>query len=323
MLLSHFFWRTKGESMTKKSSWVEIRIRRLVTHCHYVTEICVIYLPIGNRLKQWELKGIYKLFPHTHSLLPLSTKQGKGMESGGCSQSTVLHLCNSFMVTLPLLHVESLLWDTILPELILHVLPTSCSSPGTAPLWLCITGPTLQALPHTGPMGSSSPSPLVLLQAPLHGLQLWPGVLLWGLSMGCTSFRTHPLLLHGCKWRSLHVALMGAGGQPDTLWASPGLQGASALCLEYLLPSSALTLMTSVLFLSTFSHSFLSAVVAQQMFPFLNLLSERCSQHCSWLRSGQWHIPFGATAALPTTKPWPHKPNTVQHMSYAFKIPSY
>lgn len=103
------------------------------------------------------------------------------------------------MVTLPLLHVESLLWDTILPELILHVLPTSCSSPGTAPLWLCITGPTLQALLHTGPMGSSSPSPLVLLQAPLHGLQLWPGVLLWGLSMGCTSFRTHPLLLQGCK----------------------------------------------------------------------------------------------------------------------------
>ena len=106
-------------------------------------------------------------------------------------------------------------------------------------------------------------------------------VLAWGcfcrVSMGCASFRPHPLLphglLHGCTWRS---ALCGAHGlQGDSLF----LHGPPLGCKELLLhawwnscPLSALTLVSAGPF--HIFHSSLSAAVAQQFSPFLNLLSQ-------------------------------------------------
>lgn len=80
-----------------------------------------------------------------------------------------------------LFYLVSLPQITTLPEQILSGLPTGCKSPTTAPTCLCIMGLSLQALLHTGPTGSSSPSP----PATPHGLQLWLGVLLQELCMDC------------------------------------------------------------------------------------------------------------------------------------------
>lgn len=62
--------------------------------------------------------------------------------------------------------------------------------------------------PHV-PMDGKSPSlPAPQLSALLR-LQLWPGAIAVGVSMGCAFFRSHPLLphglLHGWMWRSLHA----------------------------------------------------------------------------------------------------------------------
>jgi len=58
------------------------------------------------------------------------------------------------------------------------------------------------------------------------------------------------------------------GGWPVPLWASPGLQGAAALCLEHLLPA----LVPAGLLLPV-SYSLLLAAVAQ-LFPSLTLISQ-------------------------------------------------
>ena len=68
-------------------------------------------------------------------------------------------------------------------------------------------------------IASCSPHPLTSLWAALHWLQLSLGLLLWGFSMACASFRPHaPLprgLLHGCMGSS---ALCSAHGlQGDSL----------------------------------------------------------------------------------------------------------
>lgn len=62
-------------------------------------------------------------------------------------------------------------WDAVLPELILHGLPSGYSSPSAAATWLCTTGPPIQdhSALHRFPTGGSSPSP-----APLWAPQLQP-----------------------------------------------------------------------------------------------------------------------------------------------------
>lgn len=49
-------------------------------------------------------------------------------------------------------------------------------------------------------------------------------------------------------------------------------------------------------FLSYISYSSLPAALAQQIFSFLNLLSQSHTQCCSWLSSCQCWVPFGAGA---------------------------
>ena len=160
----------------------------------------------------------YRYLPSIHPILPLIVAQG----NWGCGQSIML--C----------HYPCSIWDAVLPKLILLGLPSGCSSPSTAPTWLCNTGSTHQALLHTGPHGHSSPSPPVPLWAALHRLQLWPGAAPAGVSMGCTCFRPNPLLshrfFHGCMWRS---ALCGARRlQRDSLLFPGHLLGCRELLLH-------------------------------------------------------------------------------------------
>jgi len=73
----------------------------------------------------------------------------------------------------------------------------------------------------------------------LHGLQLQPRVLLWGLSTGCASFRPHLLLphglLHGCTGRSApcgayrlqwDCSSMGLSWAPGSCCCVPGAPSA-------------------------------------------------------------------------------------------------
>ena len=108
----------------------------------------------------------------------------------------------------------------------------------------------------------------------LHGLQLQPRVLLWGLSTGCASFRPHLLLPHGllhdCKWRSALCCANGLLGG--------GLLhfGSLLVCREPLLhsmmttscPLSALTFVSAVLLISTVFHFSLPVAVVKHCFSF-------------------------------------------------------
>lgn len=125
--------------------------------------------------------------------------------------------------------------DAVLPELILCGLPTGSSSPSTAPTWLHITMPTLQALLHMAP-------PALLPHCGMlpTGCSSGLGLLLWGYPRAVV-FRSHPLLhhrpLHGCMWTS---ALQGAHGLQGSACSSMGpSRAARTFCsvLEYLLPS--------------------------------------------------------------------------------------
>jgi len=117
---------------------------------------------------------------------------------------------------LPLLHVHSLSCfymgslpqDAILPTLIhLHRLATGCSSPSMAPTWDRTTGPTLQALLHSGPHGQQFPqTSYPTWTAPaggVHGLyflQTLSTAALWLYLEICSTW---------CPW--------AAGGQPAPL----------------------------------------------------------------------------------------------------------
>lgn len=65
-------------------------------------------------------------------------------------------------------------------------------------------GPSFRSalLQHGSPQ-AASPSPPASPWAPLHGLQLQSGVCSCRGSMGCTSFRPHPLLHRGLFWTDL------------------------------------------------------------------------------------------------------------------------
>jgi len=137
---------------------------------------------------------------------------------------------------LPLLHVHSLSCfymgslpqDAILPTLIhLHRLATGCSSPSMAPTWDRTTGPTLQALRHSGPHGQQFPqTSYPTWTAPaggVHGLyflQTLSTAALWLYLEICSTW---------CPWAT--------GGQFAPPYPSPGLWRSSALGLEHLLLS--------------------------------------------------------------------------------------
>jgi len=122
--------------------------------------------------------------------------------------SLTLRLCRSSAVTAPAPHGP--LPQRRPSQMVPRGLPTLCSSPSTAPTRLCTAGSALQAPLHAGAHGCSSPGP------PPHR-----GPLPTGCSSGpgrsCGGIR----------------GLRGDG--PLLPWASPGPQGAAAVCPELLL----------------------------------------------------------------------------------------
>lgn len=154
-------------------------------------------LYIDNRLERWETTS--KLEPPSlcnHCLLLPPYEQCREME---CELWSVHNALSSAPPTWPL-SAPALLWspsgDAFLSELIPHWLPTGCSSSRNAPVWdhttwfICWDCPALVQIPMKG----SFPSLSDPLWAPLHLFRSGLGLLLQGLSMGCSSFRPHPLL---------------------------------------------------------------------------------------------------------------------------------
>ena len=161
----------------------------------------------------------------------------------------------------------SLSQDAVLPKLILHRLPSGCSSnitpcygahpSGTAPAWVPM-GSSFLSLPATLQL-LSEPAPMWAQHGPCH-LQASSTAALWA-----------PPWLHveicsvWCPWV--------AGGQPALLWASPGLWG-------MLVASSTLSLYWPgclcngfPMFSPSFSHLLYSI-----FYLFINLLSWRHNQ---------------------------------------------
>ena len=219
------------------------------------------------------------------------------------------------MVTLPLLRVRFLPWDAVLPKLILHRLPSGCSSnitpcygahpSGTAPAWV--------------PMGSSFPSLPATLQLLSEPVPVWAQHGPCHLQASSTAALWAPPWLHveicsvWCPW--------AAGGQPAPLWASPGLQGAAAVCLEHhLLPSSCADLggcrATSVPSLTPLSQLQLHSTVSLP--PILSPIGGPSITHSSALPSGSlWeHLELlcsgmGHCGALLTGRPTAPATNTL------------
>lgn len=132
--------------------------------------------------------------------------------------------------------------------------------------WLHIMGPIFQecSTPHGSPRAARPPACLPYYRLLHMGSSSTFGLLLLGLSMGCSSFRPHPLLhcglLHGCMWRSASCGISVLQG--DSLLHYGPLLGCKELLLcawSTCCPPAALTLVAAGLFLS-FSCS-----------PFLNL----------------------------------------------------
>lgn len=126
-------------------------------------------------------------------------------------------------------------------------------------------------LPHRGLLSTGCSSSL----GALHWL--WPSSATSATSP-CAHLWVHVQICSlWCIW--------AAGGQASPPWAFPGLLGTFALQLKHILPSFCADLGSCRLFLPFSHYSFLPAVV-QQIFPFLNLLSQRHKRSCSWLSFG-------------------------------------
>ena len=164
--------------------------------------------------------------PPIHSLLPYPLRWCRDMRNWGRSQFIMLNLCHAFTVTLPLLQHG--------------VTPMRCCPSQTGPI---CSSHRLQLSKHCFTwvsVGSSSPSPPVPLWALLHGLHLWPSAVLMEAlprryllpASSTATMWAHPW---GYTWRA--TSCSSAHGlqedmRPALLWASPGLQGASAMHLE-------------------------------------------------------------------------------------------
>ena len=147
--------------------------------------------------------------------------------------------------------------------------PTGCSPQAAdlpkAPVQLHTT--RLQHCPHRQQL--PQPSCLTVGHPPWAAALAWAapvGVSVgFGLQASSTAAAQAPLLLY--------VELCSV----RCPWASPGLQGASALCLQCLLPSFCTDLCScraaSLMYLTPLSQQ----KIAQHFFPALNALSKHCS----------------------------------------------
>ena len=199
--------------------------------------------------------------------------------------------------------------DAILPELILHKLPTGCSSPSTALTWLRTMRPTLQALLHKDP----------------HGWQLWPGL---EIPTGCASFRPHPLLplrlLCGFTGRSAPCSAHGLQGD-GLLFCGPLLRCRNLLLCAWSssCPPSALTLVPAGLFSHSSNSS--SSCCCMELFSFLISALTRAQPSSLMAQFWQWQRsllePDGAGSrdsaglfcSLSCYQTFPCKPNTIIH----------
>lgn len=178
---------------------------------------------LGKNIKWINLKII---IPRGKKELSLTnpSEQCRKMRNGSHYRSIKLyHLQLLYGCSLPLFHVGSLPWDSVLPELIPHGLPTGHSSPSSSPTQLHAMVLTLLALFQHGFSQAAAPPALLHHRTlPLHELQFRPGLLLRGLSMGFATFRPHPLLihvfLHVCMWRSAPRNHAACGLQKDSLF---------------------------------------------------------------------------------------------------------
>lgn len=174
-------------------------------------------------------------------------------------------ICYSFIVTLCSWSIlESQPQDAFLPELILHGLPIGCSSPSTAPICICDTGPIFhlqivhrmqfsQAFCSMGCNSSPGSDPLESL---------------WAMA----SFRSHPSSTLCSSmvrtWRSaLPYAPWAVVGQSALPWDSMGCRGLLLHARSPSCPPSTLIFM----FLSHFSF-----------------FSPSCCSHKGAIRTADW-----------------------------------
>lgn len=158
--------------------------------------------------------------------------------------------------------------------------------------------PSFENCSYTGPYSSSSPRPPAPLWVAHHELLLWPVACFCGGSPWIvTSFRPHPLLYVGsstsCTQRSAPWVPMGCREAAcSTVGPLLGFREL-LLCPWNTSCPSILTLVPPGLFLSHFL-TFPSQLLLHRLFSFLNLLSHRQNEHCSWLSSGPQFVPFEA-----------------------------
>ena len=167
-----------------------------------------------------------------------------------------LHLLHSPF--LPLLHMESLPRDAILPELILSGLPTGSNFSRTAQTWV----------PHEQQL---LPSHLLLRGLISMGYRSGPESAPAGVF-----HRPQPPsvqeLQHGPPWAAAPAR------SPAPPRSSPQATGGLLQCLKHLSPS----FLTDLGICKAISHSSLSSSCCSPTFffsPFLNLLSQRHKQH--------------------------------------------
>lgn len=137
---------------------------------------------------------------------------------------------------------------TFLPQDIQHGLPTSCSPLQTSPAWVLY-------------MSYSSS----------------------GIECSKEGFPREPAAMWVPPWlhREVCSSIWVAGRLPSPQWASPGLQGVAAPCLDLLLPS----FLGACRAVSLISHSSLSCCCAAVFF--LESALQEHIQHHSWLSSGR------------------------------------
>ena len=251
-------------------------------------------------------KRIKNTFPLIHPCLPPPSEHCRGTD-----QSTVFCLCCSSVVTLLLLHIRSLPWGAILPELIPCGLLTCCSSPSTAPYH---RAHPLGAAPHRSPRVAAPPALLAPWAAlrgsrfPARDLLLggypWavpPSDLIHCCPMG-SSVATCGVLFHtvpvGC--RGTACSSVGFSWAAGSCCCVPGAPPALALVPERLLLSHFLVLF-QLLLCSNFSLDF-----SPRAYPAL-LVAQLSQQRVlldplEWLCSdtGHWALLIEANWAAPT-----------------------
>jgi len=126
-------------------------------------------------------------------------------------------------------------------------------------------------VPMDGPILGSAPA------GSLHGLQPPPGHVHCCATATRRDLHTVPI---GC--RGTACLSMGLSWAAENNCSAPGVTPALLSTALGACRAVSLTFLTP-----------LPAAAEQQLFPFLDLLSQRHSQCHSWLSSAQWQVPFG------------------------------